>query len=433
MIYNIYEKKSHGGKSMIYEFTFDNFRSYKNEATIDFTAKPINEFESSLISVKGDVSLLPVCAVYGPNGGGKSSVLMALYSLRNIVIEPIIQLAYMKKKNEQLGETTITQLKEGLVDRHTVSTFYKWDEEGKERPTNYSILFQMENSKYRYEISQHNDLILEENLYLERADEVEAIFERDAEGVYLCDELEGLDIENMNESLPLLSYISMFKNLEIIDRAMSFFLQIRVMNFDKPNLDREILVKQIEKDKERICNVIQSMGIDICDIEVEYKEDGSVKEIYTKHRLSNGSEKELRLSEESSGTRKIISIIPAILKGIDQNCLFLIDELDAKLHPLLLRKIIELFTDKEINKGAAQMLFTSHDLTTMSKEVFRRDEIWFSAVNGYDESVLYSLVDFRKEGGSKPRNDENYSKQYLEGRYGADPYFRQLKNWEVVD
>lgn len=140
----------------------------------------------------------------------------------------------------------------------------------------------------------------------------------------------------------------------------------------------------------------------------------------------------MRLSEESSGTKKIVSITPILLKGIDQNCLFLIDELDAKLHPLLLRKIIELFTNHEINKGAAQLLFTSHDLTTMSKDVFRRDEIWFSAINGYDESVLYSLVDFRKESGSKPRNDENYCKQYMEGRYGADPYFRKLVDWEVV-
>ena len=227
---------------MIYDFTFDNFRSYKNEATIDFIAKSINEFESLLIDVKGDISLLPVCAVYGPNGGGKSSVLMALYSLRDIVIEPIIQLAYMKNKNEQLGETTITQLKEGLVDRHTVSTFYKWDEEGKKRPTNYSILFQMGNSKYRYEISHHNDLIQEENLYLETADEVEVIFERDEEGVYLCDELDGLDIKNMNESLPLLSYISMFKNWEIIDRAMSFFLQIRVMKEEWENVINKIRI-----------------------------------------------------------------------------------------------------------------------------------------------------------------------------------------------
>ena len=111
----------------------------------------------------------------------------------------------------------------------------------------------------------------------------------------------------------------------------------------------------------------------------------------------------------------------------------MIDELDAKLHPLLLQRIIELYTDRSINSGTAQLLFTSHDLTTMCKEVFRRDEIWFSALNAYDESVLYSLVDFRKEGGNKPRNDENYSKQYLEGRYGADPYFKNLVNWEVIE
>ena len=79
------------------------------------------------------------------------------------------------------------------------------------------------------------------------------------------------------------------------------------------------------------------------------------------------------------------------------------------------------------------MLFTSHDMTTMSNEVFRRDEIWFSALNGHDESVLYSLVDFRKEDGKKPRKDETYSKQYLEGRYGADPYLKRMVNWEVAD
>ena len=138
---------------MIYEFRFHNFRSYKNEATIDFTAKPIHEFEESLIHTKDDVKLLPVCAIYGPNGGGKSGVLMALHSLRNIVIEPIIQLAYMKKKNEQLGETTIVQLQDGLTDKHITSSFYKWDEESKEKPTNYSILFQVDAFKYRYEIS----------------------------------------------------------------------------------------------------------------------------------------------------------------------------------------------------------------------------------------------------------------------------------------
>ena len=418
---------------MIYEFSFSNFRSYRNEATMDFTAKPINEYENTLIRANEGVSLLPVCAIYGPNGGGKSNALRALYSLYRIVMEPIVQLAYMKKKSEQLGETTIAQLKEALGDKHITSEYYKWDEDEKNKPTKYSILFQMGDYKYRYELSYYNEMISEENLYVDRRGCVEAIFERDSDGVYLCDELDGTDIEDINEGLPLLSYIFVFKKFDLVNEAIKFFIRIKVMNFDRPNLDRQILVKQIENDKERICNVIQSMGIDICDITVEYKEDGSVDEIYTHHRLNNGSEKKLCLPEESSGTRKIISIIPTILSGIDHDCLFVFDELDAKLHPMLLRRIISLFTDRDINSGTAQMLFTSHDLTTMSKDVFRRDEIWFAAINGYEESVLYSLVDFRKESGSKPRNDENYGKQYLEGRYGADPYFRRLQNWEVID
>ncbi len=417
---------------MIHEFTFENYRSYKEEATIDFTAKPINEFEESLIKIN-DESILPVCAVYGPNGGGKSSVIMALNQLRLIVMQPLLQLAFMKKKNEKLGEAPISQLQEGLIDKRIIPAYYKWDDESLDRPTKYNILFQVKEYKYRYEFEMKKEEILVENLYMEKDGVSSVVFERDEAGVFLCDELEGIDLENMNESLPLISYISMFKNIDIIDTAIRFFMQIKVLNYDRPNQDRKILVEQIENDKSRVCNVLQSMGIDICDIEVEYAEDGSIEEIYTTHILLSGEKKTLRFSEESGGTKKIISIVPILLRGIDQECLFLIDELDAKLHPLLLRKIIELFTNRKINKGAAQLLFTSHDLTTMSKEVFRRDEIWFAAINGYDESVLYSLVDFRKEGGSKPRNDENYAKQYLEGRYGADPYFKKLIDWEVVN
>lgn len=418
---------------MIYEFSFENYRSYRKEATIDFIAKPINEFEDSLIKMNGEESVLPVCAIYGPNGGGKSSVIMALNELRFIVMQPLLQLAFMKKKNEKMGNAPISQLLEEFQDKHVTPSYYKWDAECMDKPTKFHILFQVDEYKYRYELEIKKDDIIVENLYMETEDVACAVFERDKEGVYLCEEINNVDLENMNESLPLLSYIAMFKNVNMIDRVIRFFMQIKILNYDRPNMDRKILVEQIENDKTRVCNVIRSMGIDICDIMVEYNDDGSINEIYTTHILSSGERKNLRLSEESSGTKKIISIIPILLKGIDQNCLFLIDELDAKLHPLLLRKIIELFTDRSINRGAAQLLFTSHDLTTMCREVFRRDEIWFSAINGYDESVLYSLVDFRKESGCKPRNDENYSKQYLEGRYGADPYFRKLVDWEVID
>lgn len=422
---------------MIYEFSFSNFRSYKSEATIDFTAKPINEFSDSLIYGDKETMLLPVCAIYGPNGGGKSSVLIALRTLRDYVTGPLIQMTFMRRKNEKLSDTSIESLKESVRSEAKEEFYYKWDDKGKEEPSKFSILFQYNYKKYRYELEVKGDNIVEENLYMEKIksegleEDIYAVFERDEDGVYMCEELEGIDIENMNESLPLLSYIALFKDIDLIDDAMSFFLNIQFVNFDKPSQDRKIWVKSIEEDKKRILNVIQRMGIDISDLRVEYDDDGKIHEIYTRHQIEEDSFQELKLREESSGTRKIFSVIPMILRGIDDGRMFVLDELDAKLHPVLLRRIIELFTNSSINKAGAQMLFTSHDLTTMCKEVFRRDEIWFSAINGYNESVLYSLVDFKKENGSKPRNDENYNKQYLEGRYGADPYMKCIQDWEV--
>ncbi len=416
---------------MIYEFSFSNYRSYKSEATIDFSAKPITEFEDSLIKTNDGTYVLPVCAIYGPNGGGKSSVLMALKTLQEIVINPLIKMVFMKNKNEKLASATIDELEDGIKDSTKNISYYKWDKESANEPTVFSILFAINEKKYRYEISLKNESIVEENLYLEEMKDgkPKAVFERDREGIYLCDELENTDINKLNENLPLISYISMFKDMDIVDDAIRFFMNIQTANFDIPMQDRKIMVKMIEKNKKKFLNVIQSMGIDIDNVRVEYDNNGKASEIFVKHI---DVENELKFIEESSGTRKIFSILPVILKGIDNGSLFVIDELDAKLHPALIRALIELFTDRTMNRAGAQLLFTSHDLTTMSNEVFRRDEIWFSAINGYNESVLYSLVDFRKENGEKPRKDETYNKQYLEGRYGADPYMKQLKNWEVV-
>ncbi len=106
------------------------------------------------------------------------------------------------------------------------------------------------------------------------------------------------------------------------------------------------------------------------------------------------------------------------------------DELDAKLHPKLLRYIIELFTDPKSNKHGAQLLVTSHDITTMTSEIYRKDEIWFCALNPYQASKLYSLVSFKNEKGQDLQKNEAYGKQYIEGRYGADPYIRKILDWE---
>ncbi|WP_084145979.1 AAA family ATPase [Anaerovorax odorimutans] len=137
------------------------------------------------------------------------------------------------------------------------------------------------------------------------------------------------------------------------------------------------------------------------------------------------------LEEESSGTRKLFGSLAEIIDCLQSGNLMVADELDAKLHPKLLRYIIELFTNPKVNKHGAQLLLTSHDMTTMIPAVYRRDEIWFCALNSSNASTIYSLIAFKKENGKSPRKDESYGKQYIEGRYGADPYLRRILDWEV--
>lgn len=414
---------------MICEFSFSNFRSFKNEAVLDFSARPIKEIEDSLINAD-KMLFLPVCVIYGPNGGGKSSVLMALKTLQEIIIEPLLQMGFMKNKNEKLASYPVEKLRKEISREGCSEMYYKWDRRSRNDAVVFRILFVAKDKKYCYEVTFKDQCIIEENLYTKNTcmEEIRVIFERDYEGVYLCEDLRNMDVDKLNANLPLISYIAMFKDFEAVDDAIRFFMNMQVLGFDRPEQNWDILARVIEKNKKKFLNVISSMGIDIADVRMEYNSDGKITEVYTKYY---GTDNELRMKEESSGIRKILNVLPVILEGMRAGTLFIVDELDAKLHPALLQSMISLFTDPVINAAGAQMLFTSHDLITMNSKVFRRDEIWFSAINGYNESVLYSLADFEEE-------DEtigsviNYSKQYLEGRYGADPYMKKIKNWEVL-
>ena len=155
-------------------------------------------------------------------------------------------------------------------------------------------------------------------------------------------------------------------------------------------------------------------------------------EVYTKHCVA-GVETELDLSDESSGTQKIFGLLPFIAASLLTGTALVIDELDAKIHPVLLKHIIMMFNDMTINKHNAQLIFTSHDLSTMNSEVFRRDEIWFVAKGNEENSKLYSLVEFKNEKGESVRKDAKFDKQYLEGKYGADPYLRRIIDWGKVN
>ena len=175
--------------------------------------------------------------------------------------------------------------------------------------------------------------------------------------------------------------------------------------------------------------MLNAMDIDITGI--RYQRDEGGLEIYLTHESSDGTE--LELGEESNGTRKLLNLVPPFLRALEGGCLVVSDELDAKLHPKLLKYLITLFTNRAINKNGAQLVFTSHDMTTLNSSVFRRDEIWFAAKTPEGPSTLYSLSGIADVDGKRVRTQNSYDKRYLAGRYGADPYLKGMLEWGGAD
>jgi hypothetical protein len=186
-------------------------------------------------------------------------------------------------------------------------------------------------------------------------------------------------------------------------------------------MERRLMLSTDETVKDRFIQALNDMGIDMSG----YRFDEEENQLYTQRTLS-GKVYELPFSAESDGTKKLIAALPVLLLALQEGRLIIIDELDAKLHPKLLRYVISLFKNPKFNTNGAQLLFTSHDMTTMKNTVFRRDEIWFASENAYHESEIYSLYEIRREDNERVNNTAAYDKQYMEGRYGADPYLRNM-------
>jgi len=158
--------------------------------------------------------------------------------------------------------------------------------------------------------------------------------------------------------------------------------------------------------------------------------DGEKYKIFTQHQnFDNNSIEEIPLNDESSGTVKMISLYYFLIEALEKGKTLFIDEMDAKLHPLLTRYIINLFQNKDSNKQNAQLIFTTHDTNTLNNELFRRDQIWFAEKNEKGISELFSLAEY-KVNNTKIRKDASYNKDYLGGRYGAIPNLALLKDGE---
>ena len=406
---------------MLCQFTVKNYKSIRDEVTFDMQAAAISEHEDRVIKDKDGEQFLPVSAIYGPNGGGKSNVLEALHTLAAKVLRPL----YATGDNDD----RVFLQKKLLIEP------FAFSEETKKAPTEFEIFFRTGTAEYRYILHVKRDIVIYESLDRIKLDtrRRSALFERDKD-IMLKGIFSKLKIsDELSVTLPLLSYLGItYKKNEVVKDVLEWFeYGIDFLNYGNPIEELRMAVSNSEEVKQLMLEMIQEMDLDIVDFRVVEDENDRI-DVYTKHMLEE-YEAELNLSEESSGTKKLFGLMPFIADSLLKGTTLIIDELDAKIHPVLLRHIIMMFNDMDINKKKSQLIFTSHDLSTMNSEVFRRDEIWFAAKGNAQNSKLYSLVEFKNEKGESVRKDAKFDKQYLEGKYGADPYLRRIIDWGKVN
>ncbi len=395
---------------MLCQFIFKNFKSYKDETIFDFQAAALPEFKETLITTKSAPDLVPVSAVYGPNGGGKSNLLQALSCVISTIVKPVHEL----EKNRQ---PLILQQKVDAVP-------FLFDEVSADEPTEFKLFFLIDSNLYCYYIALKDDEVVSESLTRKSVTgkKTADLFDREKDKITLGYSINKKTINtNVNPKMPYLSFLAINYDIPEISEVMKWFESGIIRSYANPMVEHQIMLEKYVEYKNQFIRALNDMDIDITD----YRYDEDSKQLYMKRRVGK-KEYELTFTEESDGTRKLIAALPVILLALREGRLVISGELDAKLHPKLLRYVILLFKNKEINRHGAQLLFTSHDMSTMKSTIFRRDEIWFAADNEAHESDVYSLYEMRNEDGSRIKNTATYDKQYLEGRYGADPYLQNM-------
>lgn len=410
---------------MICQFSVENYKSFKGLATLDMQATNIDSNDTNILTDVDGAKFLPLAAIYGPNGGGKSNIIDALHCLSVHVLRPVCAAC----------DQTKCDMKN--FNSHPTSPF-KLSKESLNKPTKFELYFRTEIAEYRYNLDLKEEKVIFESLSKIniKGNKTFNVFTRDTyakQNNILSQGLKKYGIENVTETLPWISYFAIINGkLPIINDVISWFHKLNFINYSNPDFEHKVfLVEGKLKDLE--LKMFKEMDIDIDNFKLEKDNDSNKKEKFLTIHNIDGIKTEFDLSEESNGTIKLFNLLPFVAQCLLDGAILIVDELDSKLHPKLLQYIIELFRNKQSNKHNAQLIFTSQDIATMIPQLFRRDEIWFAAKNYEQASSLYSLAEIKKENGKSPRNDEKYGKQYLEGRYGADPYLRRILNWEEIE
>ena len=418
---------------MLVNFTVKNYRSFKEERTFSMEASSITAHEAAVIKA-GNRRLLPLTIIYGANSSGKSNLITALAVMLHIVRESV-----------RLNESdTLLYVPFAL------------DEVSSSSPTLFEMQFTKEETLYRYGFEYNKHEIVSEWLYESRPDEDEVeLFIRskdvievsekafpegkgkedltNANRLFLslvaqlkgekskavidcireCNVISGIDTQRYEDVT-----LSMFMNhLAGADEAQAFFKELQLgfnrFSVKKTDITKEKLASLSESKRQQVEKDMSTYTF------VDMK---TTHNIYDENEQVAG-EREFEKNEmESEGTKKVIEMAGPIFNTLILGNTLIVDELDAKLHPLLTRNIVLLFMDPKRNKRGAQLIFATHDTNLLDLSILRRDQIWFAEKDKVESTDIYSLVEFEEEDGETIPNAPDVKQNYIRGRYGAIPF-----------
>ena len=404
---------------MLIRFSFKNFKSFKNENCLDMEATSLKEHEYNVAKTDNG-EYLKVSAIYGANASGKTNVLQAF--------------DYMKKRILVSDDSK----KNSPIDEENIYSFMINND-----PIVLEVEILAKNNKiYKYGFEVLKDKIISEWLLEKRVNKFYAIFERENNNVSMkpnkISELVNID----ERTLFLNIYSKIDRNNEDFSNVYDWFVNSTYLDLDNPNFERfinnrvSLKILSDENYKKELLKFINTFdsgieGIKTTPDSIEaVKSNNGIIDIEVIHRGENGELKALPFYLESNGTRKMFHLFDFFMDALKNGMVLFVDELDAKLHPLLTRYIINLFHNSDTNKGNGQLIYSTHDTVNLNKETFRRDEIWFAEKDKDGISEIYALSDYiledDKNAGKKVRNDATYNKDYLTGRYGAIPVLEEF-------
>lgn len=384
----------------------NNVLSFREETILDMTAiNAYKEHECNLINNGTKEKYVKVAAIYGANASGKSNLYLAMAYFQNIIVKSL--------NNVDEGEET-------AISEYYIPFCFEKNEENSE----FQVVLIIDDCEYKYGFEYNAECIAGEWLYRKnlKTNRTAIIFERTTENVAFGASVRK-ECDLYREQIPIETLVLSFFNklklkTDIFRSVYSGIMDTLVVPTDFCE-DSRVLVaflpKVIDREKEKLIEFLSAIDTGIKDIVY----DDSEKEInfFTFHEGKDGDEYPLDLYSESEGTIKSIMLFIYARIAILNNKSIFVDELNVKLHPLLLKFIVDLFYEK---KSMAQLIYTTHDTTLMDKKFFRRDQIWFVQKDEFGYSELSALSDF------KVRSDASFEKDYLAGVYGGIPLIKEF-------